>query len=198
MKKAAKLEKVELPIKRFATKAAWEKWLHQHAADPTGIWMQFAKKASSLKSVGYQEALEIALCYGWIDGQVKRYDVDSWLQKFTPRGPKSVWSKINREKVNRLSEEGRMQPTGLAAVERAKTNGQWDAAYDSPSTAAPSEDFLKALNKKPKAKAFFETLNSRNRYAILYRIQTAKKPETRTKRIEQFVDMLQRQEKLYP
>jgi uncharacterized protein YdeI (YjbR/CyaY-like superfamily) len=140
----------------------------------------------------------VALCYGWIDGQKNSYDEDSWLQKFTPRGAKSVWSKINREKVAALTASGQMQPSGLRAVELAKQDGRWDAAYDSQSNATVPEDFQAALDASPQAKSFFATLNSVNRYAILFRIQTAKKAETRLKRIEQFIGMLERNEKLYP
>jgi uncharacterized protein YdeI (YjbR/CyaY-like superfamily) len=148
--------------------------------------------------VSYQEALEVALCYGWIDGQKKSFDEESWLQKFTPRGPKSIWSKINRAKALELIEKGRMQAAGLAAIEKAKENGRWEAAYDSHRTAAPPGDFETALNNSHKAKSFCATLNSQNRFAILFRIQTAKKPETRQKRIDQFIRMLEKHEKLYP
>ncbi|HET9223725.1 MAG TPA: YdeI/OmpD-associated family protein, partial [Roseiflexaceae bacterium] len=139
-----------------------------------------------------------ALCYGWIDGQKKSHDEASWLQKFTPRGAKSIWSKVNREKALSLIESGQMQPAGLAAVESAKQDGRWEAAYDSQSAAGVPDDLQAELDRNPTAKAFFSTLNSRNRYAILFRIQTAKKAETRAKRIQEFVGMLERHEKLYP
>src|SRR5262249_39116343 len=153
---------------------------------------------SGTASVTYEQALQVALCYGWIDGQKKRYDESSWLQKFTPRGAKSIWSKINREKVERLIARGAMQDAGLAAVEQAKRDGRWEAAYDSQSSASVPDDFQAALDQHVAAKAFFATLNTRNRYAILFRIQTAKKAETRAKRIEQFIRMLANHEMLYP
>ncbi len=144
------------------------------------------------------DALEVALCYGWIDGQSKGVDALSWLQKFTPRGPRSIWSKINREKVEALIESGAMRPAGLAAIEQAKQNGRWDAAYDGPRTAEVPSDLQAALDRNAKAAAFFTTLSSRNRYAILFRIHHAKKAETRARRIAQFVSMLEKHETLYP
>jgi uncharacterized protein YdeI (YjbR/CyaY-like superfamily) len=188
----------DLPILLFAQPNDWRAWLHEHHASSTGVWLRLAKKASALTSQSYAEALDVALCYGWIDGQKNSYDEDSWLQKFTPRGAKSVWSKINREKVAALTASGQIQPSGLRAVELAKQDGRWDAAYDSQSNATVPEDFQAALDASPQAKSFFATLNSVNRYAILFRIQTAKKAETRLKRIEQFIGMLERNEKLYP
>jgi uncharacterized protein YdeI (YjbR/CyaY-like superfamily) len=190
--------KSELPIELFEDKHAWAAWLGQHHADSPGLWLRHAKKASGLSSVSYAEALDVALCYGWIDGQKKSYDDSSWLQKWTPRGAKSIWSKINRDKALGLIEGGQMQPAGLAAIERARQDGRWDAAYDSSSTATVPSDLQAALDGSPEAGAFFATLNSTNRYAILFRIQTAKKPETRAKRIEEFIAMLERHEKLYP
>jgi uncharacterized protein YdeI (YjbR/CyaY-like superfamily) len=148
--------------------------------------------------VTYPEAVETALCYGWIDGQKRGYNEAWWLQKFTPRGPLSIWSKINRKKAEELIERGQMQPAGLAAIQRAKETGRWQAAYDSPGSASVPDDLQAALNSHPAAKEFFNTLNSRNRYAILHRIQTAKKPETRANRIAQFIAMLEKGEKLYP
>jgi len=196
--KEVRTPNANLSVMLFKHQKAWETWLSKHFDSSTGLWLRIAKKSAQLQSVTYQEALEVALCYGWIDGQKKTYDEGSWLQKFTPRGPKSIWSKINRTKVLELIRLGRMRPAGLAAIESAKENGRWDAAYDSHSTAVPPNDFQKELNKNQKAKAFFATLNSQNRYAILFRIQTAKKVETRQKRIEGFVQMLARHEKLYP
>lgn len=190
--------KADLLVVLFEDQQTWETWLAGHCETSVGLWLQLAKKSADLRSVTYQQALEVALCYGWIDGQKKTYDQDSWLQKFTPRGPRSIWSKINRAKALELIESGRMQPAGLAAIERAKTNGQWENAYDSHRTAEQSADFQLALEANPKAQEFFATINSQNRYAILFRIQTAKKPETRQKRIEQFIAMLERHEKLYP
>jgi uncharacterized protein YdeI (YjbR/CyaY-like superfamily) len=182
----------------FEHQQAWADWLDKNHAMSTGLWLRLAKKAAGLKSVSYAEAVEVALCYGWIDGQTKSYDESSWLQKFTPRGAKSIWSKINREKAERLIKNGQMKPAGLQAVESAKQDGRWDRAYDSPSNATVPDDFQAELDKNTKAKAFFATLNNTNKYAILFRIQTAKKAETRAKRIRQFIDMLEKNEKLYP
>jgi len=188
----------DLPVLLCENPQAWATWLDENQATSPGIWLQIAKKGASYTSVSYAEALEVALCYGWIDGQKQSFDEAAWLQKFTRRGPKSIWSKINREKAEALIQSGKMQPTGLAAIERAKQNGQWDAAYDSHSKATVPDDLQAALDQNAEAKAFFATLNSNNRYAILFRIQTAKKAETRAKRIEQFVQMLERHEKIYP
>ncbi len=182
----------------FKGQKDWGAWLDKNHLASSGVWLRLAKKASALKSVSYDEALEVALCYGWIDGQKKSYDESSWLQKFTPRGAKSIWSKINREKALALIKSGRMKPAGLAAVENAREDGRWDAAYDSPSGASVPDDFQAELDRHPKAKTFFDTLNSANRYAILWRIQTAKKAETRAKRIGQFIRMLEQHEKLHP
>jgi len=182
----------------FEQQKDWAAWLDKNHATSPGVWLKLAKKASGIASVNYDEALGVALCYGWIDGQKKSYDESSWLQKFTPRGVKSIWSKVNREKVQELIESGQMKPAGLEAVERATQDGRWDAAYDSQSRASVPSDFQAELDRNAKAKAFFATLNSTNRYAILFRIQTAKKAETRAKRIEQFIRMLENHEKLYP
>ncbi len=187
----------ELNVVLFNNQKSWETWLASHCESSPGLWLRLAKKSSDIQSVTYQEALDIALCYGWIDGQKKSYDDESWLQKFTPRGTRSIWSKINRSKALKLIEEGRMTPSGLASIERAKQNGQWEAAYDSHRTAAIPEDFESALGSSPKAKTFFATISSQNRYAILFRIQTAKKAETRKRRIEQFIDMLEKGKTLH-
>lgn len=197
MKPAQEIHK-NLPVILFEQQQDWATWLEQNHAASSGAWLRLAKKASDLQSVSYAEALEVALCYGWIDGQKNGYDEASWLQKFTPRGAKSIWSKINRDKALALIESGQMKPAGLAAVESAKQDGRWDAAYDSASTSSMPDDFQAELDNNPQAQAFFATLNSTNRYAILFRIQTAKKAETRTKRIQEFIRMLERQEKLYP
>lgn len=186
------------PTKLFKTEKAWADWLETNGEKAPGIWMKIAKKSASLKSISHPEALDIALCYGWIDGLRKSNDDDSFLQKFTPRTKKSFWSKINRDKVLALIESGRMRPAGLAEIERAKKDGRWDAAYDSARTSQVPEDLELAFRKNPKAKAFFETLNAQNRYAVLFRIQTAAKAETRKKRIETFVEMLSKHEKFYP
>lgn len=160
--------------------------------------MRIAKKDSGEKSVSYAEALEVALCYGWIDGQKRSESESTWLQRFTPRGKQSIWSKINREKALTLIEAKRMHPAGLAEVERAKKDGRWERAYDSWSTAEPPEDLLRALGANARAKAFFAKLDSKNRYAILFRIHGAKRPETREKRIRQFVEMLDKGKTIYP
>jgi uncharacterized protein YdeI (YjbR/CyaY-like superfamily) len=188
----------DLPIILFERQNDWAAWLDEHHASSAGVWLRLAKKATDLQSLSYAEALDVALCYGWIDGQKKGYDESSWLQKFTPRGAKSIWSKINREKAEQLIASGTMKPAGLKAIESAKNDGRWDAAYDSQSRATVPSDFQAALDSNPEANAFFATLNSVNRYAILFRIQTAKKPETRIKRIQQFIRMLEQHEKLYP
>lgn len=188
----------DLPIILFEQQKDWADWLDQHHAEATGIWLRLAKKASGIQSVSYDEAVEVALGYGWIDGQKKSNDEASWLQKFTPRGAKSIWSKINREKAERLITNGQMKPAGLQAVEAAKQDGRWKAAYDSPGRATVPDDFQAELDKHAEAKAFFATLNSANRYAILWRIQTVKKAETRARRIQQFIEMLEKGEKLYP
>ncbi len=188
----------EIPIMLFKSQKDWTAWLSKNHAKSSGVWLQIAKKTAVLKSVTYAEAVEVALCYGWIDGQGKGLDESAYLQKFTPRGPRSIWSKINRTKAKELIKSGRMQPAGLAAIDRAKQNGQWEAAYDSHRTATVPDDLQAALNRNPKAKAFFATLDSANRYAILWRVQTAKKAETRARRLEQFVHMLENHEKLHP
>ena len=187
----------ELPILFFESQEVWAAWLDEHHTTGRGVWLKLAKKAAGVESITYDQALDVALCYGWIDGQKKGFDEHAWLQKFTPRGARSIWSKINRDKTDRLIASGRMQPAGLAAIESAKQDGRWDAAYDSQRTATVPDDFQAALDADPAAGAFFSTLNSANRYAILFRIQTAKKAETRVKRIQQFVEMLARGEKLY-
>lgn len=183
----------------FASQQDWENWLHEHHTQPAGVWLQIAKKGAGTSSVSYAEALEIALCYGWIDGQKRSYDEKFFLQRFTPRRSKSIWSKINTEHVARLIAEGRMQPAGLREVEAAKQDGRWEAAYQSQSgLVVPPEDFQAELDKNPQARDFFTTLNSVNRYAIYFRIQNAKKPETRQRRIQQFITMLAEHKKIHP
>ena len=188
----------ETGIRLFPTSTSWETWLEKNHGAHSGLWLRLAKKDSGLKTVTYFEALEVALCYGWIDSQKKGHDEVSWIQRFTPRGPKSIWSRINKEKATAFIKSGRMKPAGLKAIEAARQNGQWDAAYDSQSRIPVPVDFEKELKKNKKAAAFFAGLNSANRYAILFRIQTAKKLETRTKRIAQFIGMLEKDEKLHP
>jgi uncharacterized protein YdeI (YjbR/CyaY-like superfamily) len=187
-----------LPVLLFETEADFEAWLDEHHASSQGAWLRLAKKASGLRSLSYDEAVEAGLCFGWIDGQKKGYDERSWLQRFTPRGPQSIWSKVNRAKAEALLAAGRVRPAGFAAVERARQNGRWDSAYDPASTATVPEDFQAALDASERAGACFKTLSGANRYALLFRIQTAKKPETRARRIREFIAMLERGEKLYP
>ena len=182
----------------FTTQAKFRTWMDKNHSKTPGVWIKFAKKASGIKSVNYQEALEVALCYGWIDGLVRRFDDDYYVQRFTPRRAKSKWSKINRDRADALIDAGKMKPAGLAEVERAKADGRWDAAYDSPGTITVPDDLAKAFRKNPKARKFFETLNSTNRYAVLYRVHDAKKPETRARRIDQFIEMLNEGRKPYP
>ena len=183
---------------RFATPAAFAAWLEKHHASSGGIWIAFAKKGSGIASVTYKEVLPIALAHGWIDGQVKRID-DAWYrQRWTPRRARSVWSKINRAAAEAMIERGEMKPAGLAEVERAKADGRWERAYDSPATAEVPGDLRAALDADPAAAAFFAGLDSINRYAILHRIQNVKKAETRARRIEQFVAMCSRGETVHP
>jgi uncharacterized protein YdeI (YjbR/CyaY-like superfamily) len=185
------------PVKAFATAKAWEAWLAKHHAVSTGLWVRFHKKSSGHPTVGRAEALDVALCYGWIDAQAKPLDQDSWLQRFTPRGPKSGWSKINTGHAERLIQAKRMRPAGLARIQEAQADGRWQRAYDSPKAMTVPEDFLKALGKDKKAKAFFDTLNRANLYAIGYRLQTAKKPETRQRRMEQILEMMAQGKKFH-
>ena len=187
----------EQPIIAFVTAAEFRQWLARHHADHPGIWLKIAKKASGLASVTYAEALDEALCFGWIDGQRKSFDETAFLQKFTRRGRRSVWSKINAGHVARLDKEGRMRPAGRAAVTAAQADGRWDAAYHGSRTAAMPEDFLTALEREPAAKEFFLTLNKTQRYGFFFRITTAKKPETRRQRIADLVARLKRGEKLH-
>jgi uncharacterized protein YdeI (YjbR/CyaY-like superfamily) len=190
--------KSDLPVRTFASQKKWVEWLVKQHGKSAGLWLKLGKKDSGISSITYDEALEIALCYGWIDGQKKGFDEKHWLQKFTPRGPKSIWSKINVAKAERLIKSKKMKPAGLRAIEAAKKNGRWEKAYDSQRTAAVPKDFQAALNKNKKAKASFAALNSVNRYAILFRIHNVKKAETRSKNIKKFIEMLEKNEKLYP
>jgi uncharacterized protein YdeI (YjbR/CyaY-like superfamily) len=187
----------ESPIVAFADATAWEAYLAEHHRDEAGVWLQIAKKGAGIPSVTYAEALDVALCWGWIDGQKKGFDERTFLQRFSPRRARSLWSKRNREHVERLRAAGRMRPPGEAEVERAQADGRWDAAYDSPATATVPDDLQAALDAAPAAAAAFATLNSANRYAIIWRLQTAKRPETRARRLAQFVAMLERGEKLH-
>ena len=188
----------DYPLRKFATPQAFERWLSRNHRKAPGIRIQMARKASGIRSIDYAQALEVALCYGWIDGQAKRID-DAWFsQRFTPRRPRSLWSKRNREIVARLIAEERMQPAGHAEIDRAKADGRWDAAYDSPANATVPDDLAAMLRKDPLARRFFESLDSQNRYAILHRLATAKKPETRARRLATYVAMLREGRKLHP
>jgi uncharacterized protein YdeI (YjbR/CyaY-like superfamily) len=187
-----------LPVISFGTGAAWESWLQAEHASSPGVWLKIAKKGAGARTVSYPEAVAVALCFGWIDGQKGRLDDDYWLQRFTPRQPGSRWSRINTDKAAELIEAGRMRPAGLAEVERAKADGRWAAAYEPQSTAAVPDDLAAELARDESARAFFETLNSVNRYAILYRIASAQRPETRARRIAKYVAMLAEHKKIYP
>ena len=201
-KRAAKssvgADAAELPVLEFARPSAWLKWLERHHGSARGVWIKLAKKSSGQLSITYDEALDGALRWGWIDGLKRSHDERAWLQKFTPRGARSIWSKINRDKALALIERGEMQPPGLAEVERAQGDGRWEAAYDSARGSTVPEDLAAALAKNPRAAEFFTKLNAANRYAILWRLQTAKRAETRQRRLEQFVAMLARHEKIHP
>lgn len=189
----------ELPSLTVVDGVAWRAWLQDHHGEDRGVWLTLAKKgAAEPTSLTYEQALEEALCYGWIDGQVRGGDECTYRQRFTPRGPRSAWSKRNVATAERLIAEGHMQSSGLAAVERAKADGRWDAAYAGPANIEVPADLTAALDARPAARQMFQTLNSRNRYAVLYRIETAKRAETRSRRIEQFVGMLERGETIYP
>jgi uncharacterized protein YdeI (YjbR/CyaY-like superfamily) len=188
----------DLPILPFPSREAWEAWLEAEHERSPGVWLKIAKKASRIDTVTHAEALEAALCFGWIDGQRNSFDEKWFLQRFTPRRPRSRWSQINRDKAEELIARGAMRTAGLREVERAKADGRWQAAYASQSNIVVPPDLQRALDASPAAKEFFETLDSTNRYAVLYRIHDAKRPETRTRRIEKFVAMLARGEKLHP
>ena len=188
----------QIPIVSFKSAKAWESWLAANHASSTGIWLRIAKKDSGMASVSYPEALDISLCYGWIDGQKRHGDRRSWLQKFTPRRPGSAWSRRNRTRVAELTDAGRMRPAGRRAVAEAKRSGKWAKAYASPATARVPADLRRALATDPIAKAFFEQLDSANRYAVLYRLETAASAATRAQRLERFMAMLRRHETLHP
>jgi uncharacterized protein YdeI (YjbR/CyaY-like superfamily) len=181
----------------FADAAAFDRWLADNHASSPGLWLRIAKKGSGKKSVSYHEALDVALTCGWIDALKRPLDAAEWLQRFTPRGPRSPWSKVNCKKAEALIDAKRMKPSGLAEVERAKKDGRWAKAYESQSKAELPADFAEALAKNKKAAAFYATLNSANRYAIVYRLHSAKKPETRQQRFDAFLAMLARGEKLH-
>jgi uncharacterized protein YdeI (YjbR/CyaY-like superfamily) len=190
--------KSDAPILSFSSQKAWARWLAANHARSDGIWLQFHKKSSGRETVTHAEALDDALCYGWIDGQIRPYDAESWLHKFTPRRARSVWSKRNTEHVARLVTAGKMKAAGLREVEAAKADGRWQKAYHSPRNMSVPRDFLKALSKDEKAQAFFKTLNKANTYAIAWRLETAAKPETREKRLKAILAMLAKGQAFHP
>ena len=197
MKRTAKTQDPS-PVRLFKSKADWAGWLEKNHGKSTGLWLRIAKKEAGLRSVSYKEALDVALCNGWIDGQKRPENEKAWLQRFVQRSARSLWSKINREKALALIASGEMKAAGLEAIENAKKNGRWDAAYDSPSGATVPDDFQAALNANPRAKGFFETIDRANRYAVLWRIQNVKKAETRARKIREFIGMLERNERIHP
>lgn len=186
------------PILECNQHEEWAQWLGANHAASSGVWLSLPKKIAGVTALTYDEALEEALCYGWIDSQKRSHNATRWLQRFSPRKPRSIWSKANREKIEALTRAGRMHPAGLVAVEQARQNGRWDAAYDAQGSAAVPDDLQAALKRKPRAAKFFASLDSRNRYAILHRLQTVRKAETRERRLADFVAMLERGETIYP
>lgn len=185
------------PVRLFAGQKAWQAWLEKHHRKSTGLWLRLAKKSSGLNSVSYSEALDTALCHGWIDGQKKPESDQAWLQRFVPRSTRSIWSRINREKALALIAQGRMKAAGLEAIETARKNGRWESAYDSFGTAEVPQDLQAALDANPRAHEFFLSLERANRYALLFRIQTVKKAAPRAAKIHQFVEMLERNERIH-
>jgi uncharacterized protein YdeI (YjbR/CyaY-like superfamily) len=186
------------PVLAFAGPDEWREWLAANGEASDGVWLKLARKGSGVASVTHDEALDVALCFGWIDARAQSLDDRHWVQRFCPRRPRGTWSKVNRARAERLIDEGLMQPAGLREVERARADGRWEAAYDAQSTAQVPDDLAAALDEDPAARAFFEALDGRNRYSILHRIQTAKRPETRARRIAKFAAMCARGEKIYP
>ncbi len=182
----------------FATQEDWEAWLGSNGEVVTAVWLRIAKKSAEQPTITYAQALEGALCYGWIDGQKQKEGEHYWLQRFTPRTARSIWSKINKANAEALMLAGRMRPTGIREINRAKQDGRWEAAYSSASASTVPDDFQRALDSNPSAKQFFATLNSQNRYAVLFRIQNVKRAETRARKIAQFIEMLNRGEKIHP
>lgn len=191
VERGARPTKKELPIRRFASRAAWRRWLAANYERSQGLWIEFAKKGSGLASVTYAEALEVALCYGWIDSQLVSVDEKRYRQRFTPRRARSRWSQINRAAVERLHAEGLLAAAGIREMEVAKRDGRWEAAYGSPGTMAVPPDLEAALAKHPRARRAFDGLSGRNRYAILFRLHDAKRADTRQRRLQQFVEMLE-------
>jgi uncharacterized protein YdeI (YjbR/CyaY-like superfamily) len=188
----------DLPVVSFASRDEWEAWLARRGESSSGVWLKLAKKGSGNRTVTYAEALDVALCYGWIDGRKGKLDDHYWLQRFTPRAPRSKWSKINCGRAAELIERGEMKLAGLREIERAKADGRWSAAYESQRGASVPDDLRQELDRNERAREFFATLDAANRYAILYRIQDARRPETRARRIEKFVAMLTAHEKIHP
>jgi uncharacterized protein YdeI (YjbR/CyaY-like superfamily) len=186
------------PRLTFSNQSEWENWLAQNGGTSTGIWLRIAKKGAEPPALTYEQALESALCHGWIDGQKRADDEKYWLQRFTRRSAKSIWSKLNKDRAEALIAAGRMLPSGMREIEKAKEDGRWELAYTSASNSVVPDDLRAALDANPKASAFFATLNSRNRYAILFRVQNAKMPATRGRKIDEFISMLNRGETFYP
>lgn len=195
--KDAELNKTDLQIISFVSQAHFESWMEENNSLTEGIWVRFYKKNSLIRSINYNEALDVALCYGWIDGQVKKFDDLSYIQKFTPRRSKSMWSKRNKEHVLRLKKENRMKPSGIREVEKAINDGRWDKAYDSPGKMIVPNDFILELSKNKNAFEFYETLNKANKYTIGWRLQTAKNAETRDKRFNEILNMMEKGEKFH-
>jgi uncharacterized protein YdeI (YjbR/CyaY-like superfamily) len=192
------MSKEPKPSVFFSSAAEWERWLEKHHGESEGVWVEIAKKGTGIESVRYPEVLESALCFGWIDARREALDDRCFLQRFTPRRQASNWSKINRQTAERLIADGRMRPAGLTEVERAKADGRWERAYESQRTITVPADLQRELDARPEAKAFFATLSSQNRYSILYRLQDAKRPETRARRLAQFVAMLEAGQTIHP
>jgi uncharacterized protein YdeI (YjbR/CyaY-like superfamily) len=189
--------KDSMPVIAFQSAKEWRTWLSKNSQISIGVWLKISKKDSKEKTITYAEALEESLCYGWIDGQKKSIDEQAWLQKFCPRGPKSIWSKVNIAHIEILEKAGKMEPEGLKMVASAKADGRWEAAYDSPSKMTVPDDFINELSKNKKALEFYNTLNKANLFSIAFRLQTAKKPETRQKRVEVIIDMLSKGQKFH-
>jgi uncharacterized protein YdeI (YjbR/CyaY-like superfamily) len=187
-----------LPVIEFASHPEWERWLARHHNSDSGIWIAIAKKGSAIASVRYPEVLEVAICFGWIDGRRERLDDERFLQMFTPRRPRSRWSRINREKAEELTAQGRMAQAGLAQIEDAKRDGRWEDAYEGQRNATVPQDLQRQLDARPAAAKFFATLSSQNRYSIIYRVNDAKRPQTRERRIEKFIQMLEAGEQIHP
>lgn len=189
--------KTELPVIAFQSQKRWRDWLLKNYNKADGVWLRLYKKDSGVKSINHKMALDEALCFGWIDGQAKSYEEHSYLQKFTPRRKRSIWTKRNTEKVELLINEGKMHESGLREIEAAKADGRWERAYDSPADMKIPEDFLKEISQNKKALEFFNALNKTNKFSIAYRLQTAKKPETRQKRIKTIIEMMEQGKKFH-